>query len=606
MKTRLTALFLFMLGCFGPGHAATVEAVNGGASARTRQSLAAGSTFATKKASQSQLRLNKGFVRLGSSSQVQLGKSDQVQLKEGVMMVGSDGAKKRGSVKVTAPGYSFNVQGTALIAYHPGSYIKITVLEGSIRVSLQSMLGEFETLKAGQMLVINPSEKRLPDLVEVDLNRLITTSKLVGGPLGPPPTNPLIQSSAGNQNGDLSGGFIARTPFAMRGASPEVTVFQLVNDLEDPNTTVSEKDYSPASANEINALADKTITRSGAKTQTLNVRMRSGGPGFDISLSRVIKAVKDVFGGVSQKLAFHGDDTLSVMQGADISTPKGTALEFNARALDIDGATLTSGSATLPSESLSLIAWGNDGTRKFDVAVKNDSHLNSGSFSIMGASDANPQRAGIDNSHITAPLGIRIGQEMDATPISITIRNSSELAALAGSIKFDSGGQPILVDSSILRANPATGQIVLDAYMLKYNPNTKEFEDSGDTLNLWNSTLSADVIKARGHSASGDAVIVDGGSYLAGTMLKFYATGASMLRFRGNVSINSPLSVFSGSTVQVDAGGSVRSTGTVNVYTNQANFNTAGFGTITTRTNEVPAGVAPTILPFNSPTKPAF
>ena len=593
MKTRLTALFLFMLGCFGPGHAATVEAVNGGASARTRQSLTAGSTFATKKASQSQLRLNKGFVRLGSSSQVQLGKSDQVQLKEGVMMVGSDGAKKRESVKVTAPGYSFNVQGTALIAYHPGSYIKITVLEGSIRVSLQSMLGEFVTLKAGQMLVINPAEKRLPDLVEVDLNRLITTSKLVGGPLGPPPTNPFIQSSAGDQNGDLSGGFIARTPFAMRGASPEVTVFQLVNDLEDPNTTVSEKDYSPASANEINALADKTITRSGAKTRTLNVQMRSGGPGFDISLSGVIKAVKDVFGGVTQKLAFHGDDTLSVMPGADISTPKGTALEFNAKALDIDGATLTSGSATLPSESLSLIAWGNDGTREFDVGVKNNSRLNSGSFSIMGSAGANPQRVGIDNSHITAPLGILIGQERDATPISITIRNSSELAALAGSIKFDSGGQPILVDSSILRANPATGQIVLDA------------GENGDTLTLRNSTLSADVIKARGHSASGDAVIVDGGSYLAGTMLKFYATGASMLRFRGNVTIDSPLSVFSGSTVQVDAGGSVKSTGTVNVYTNQANFNTAGFGTITTRTNEVPAGVAPTVLPFNSPTKPA-
>jgi hypothetical protein len=357
---------------------------------------------------------------------------------------------------------------------------------------------------------------------------------------------------------------------------------------------VSEKDYSPASANEINALADKTITRSGAKTRTLNVQMRSGGPGFDISLSGVIKAVKDVFGGVTQKLAFHGDDTLSVMPGADISTPKGTALEFNAKALDIDGATLTSGSATLPSESLSLIAWGNDGTREFDVGVKNNSRLNSGSFSIMGSAGANPQRVGIDNSHITAPLGILIGQERDATPISITIRNSSELAALAGSIKFDSGGQPILVDSSILRANPATGQIVLDA------------GENGDTLTLRNSTLSADVIKARGHSASGDAVIVDGGSYLAGTMLKFYATGASMLRFRGNVTIDSPLSVFSGSTVQVDAGGSVRSTGTVNVYTNQANFNTAGFGTITTRTNEVPAGVAPTVLPFNSPTKPAF
>ena len=109
MITRL--ILLLLMG--GMARAATVEAVKGGASARTSQSLPTGSAFATKKSSQSQLRLDKGFVRLGSNSQVQLGKNDQVQLKEGVMMVGSDGAKKRESVRVTAPGYSFSVQGTA-------------------------------------------------------------------------------------------------------------------------------------------------------------------------------------------------------------------------------------------------------------------------------------------------------------------------------------------------------------------------------------------------------------------------------------------------------------------------------------------------------------
>lgn len=574
----------------GMAHAATVEAVKGGASARTSQSLPAGSAFATKKSSQSQLRLDKGFVRLGSNSQVQLGKNDQVQLKEGVMMVGSDGAKKRESVKVTAPGYSFSVQGTALIAYYPGSYIKITVLEGSIRVALQSLLGEFVTLEAGQMLVINPADKRLPDPVEVDLNRLVTTSQLTAGPLGPPPTDPFIQSSASEQGKEAGSNSLARTPFALRGASPEVTVFQLVNDLDDPTATVNEKDYNPPSGN---TLADETITRTGAKTRTLNVQLHSGGPGFEISLGGIIKAVKDVFGGAPSKLSFMGDDTLSVLPNADISSPTGTALELRAKALDIQDAKLTAGNATLATEGLDLIARGNDDSREFEVGIKN-STLNSGSFSIVGSNAASEQRVGIDNTHITAPRGIRIGQELNATPISITIRNSSDLAALAGSIKFDSGGKPILVDSSTLRANATNGQIVLNA------------GENGGLVTLRNSNLNADVIKALGHSANGESVIIDGGSFIAGKMLKFYATGASMLIFRGNVVINSPNSVFSARTVQVDPGGSVTSTRIIDIYTDQANFNKPGFGTIRMSTNEVPAGVLPNILPFDTLTRPAF
>ena len=129
----------------------------------------------------------------------------------------------------------------------------------------------------------------------------------------------------------------------------------------------------------------------------------------------------------------------------------------------IQDAKLTSGNATLATEGLNLITGGKDASRDFEVGIKN-STLNSGSFNIVGSTGlSSPQRVGIDNTYITAPRGIRLGQELNATPISITIRNSSDLAALAGSIKFDSGGKPILVDSSTLRANATTGQIVLDA-----------------------------------------------------------------------------------------------------------------------------------------------
>lgn len=595
MKTLPIISIIAMLACV-EGRAATVEAVKGGASAKTAQSLPPGSSFSTKKSSQGQIRLDKGFVRLGSNSQLQVGKDDQVNLKQGVMMVGSDGAKKRGSVKVSAPGYQFQVQGTALIAYQPGSYIKITVLEGRIRVALQSLLGEFITLDAGQMLVINPADNRLPDPVEVDLNRLVTTSTLTAGSLGPPPTDSFIQASVVEQSADMGGGFITQTPFALKGASPEVTVFQLVNDLDDPNATVNQKTYSPPDGN-YTTLSDTTLTRQGAKTKTLKVILRSipedDGSTTLPSIKGKVTVSPDVFGGGPQKLAIEADDTLLVSPGAEITTPANTALSLKARALDIQKAQLTAGTGTAASEEMELFARGRDNDREFDVGVTS-SQIKAGYVEVRGQLTPGGQRFGIDASSITAPRGITVGSAIE--PATITVRNSSELAALAGSIKFDSGGKAIIVDSSTLRANATTGQIVLDA------------GETGGTLTLRNANLNADVIKARGHSASGDAVIVDGGSFVARTVLKFYAAGASILRFRGNVVIDSPRSIFSARTVQVDLGGSVRSTGLVDIFVNpgQDNFNKPGFGTIITRTREIPGGVAPNVQPFDSPDRPVF
>lgn len=595
MKTLLFFSIMIMLSCLD-GQAATVETLRGAASAKAAQSLPPGSSFTTNKSSQGQIRLDKGFVRLGSNSQLQMGKDDQVNLKEGVMMIGSEGAKKRGLIKVTAPGYKFQVLGTVLIAYQPGSYIKITVLEGTVRLALQSLFGEFISLEAGQMLVINPADKRLPDPVEVDLNRLVTTSLLTAGSLGPPPTDSFIQASVVEQSGDMGGGFITQTPFALKGASPEVTVFQLVNDLDDPNAVVTTQSYLPAD-NNFTALSGATITRRGAKTKTLEVNLRSipedDGSTTLPSVSGTVKVDPDVFGASPQRLRIVADDTLLVLPGADVRTPANTALELNARAQDIKNAHLKAGNGAAASESIGLSVYGRDGSREFDLSVEQTT-IEAGTVTMNGARGGGQQRIGIDNSSVTAPKGITIGKS--TAPATITVRNSSELAAMAGSIRFDSGGKAILVDNSTLRANEATGQIVLDA------------GEAGGTLTLRDANLNADVIKARGHSASGDAVIVDGGSFVARTVLKFYAAGASMLRFRGNVVIDSPRSIFSARTVQVDLGGSVRSTGFVDVFVNpgQDNFNKPGFGTITTRTTEIPSGVAPNVLPFDSPARPAF
>jgi ferric-dicitrate binding protein FerR (iron transport regulator) len=127
-----------------------------------------------------------------------------LSLKKGIMLVGSNPGRSRKSVRVNAPGYQMDVKGTVQIAYYPGSYVKITVLEGTVKVALQSLTGEFETLQPGQMLIINPADKRLPEPVVVDLNRLVSTSQLVGGPFGPPSTMDLINAAIAAQGSDFS------------------------------------------------------------------------------------------------------------------------------------------------------------------------------------------------------------------------------------------------------------------------------------------------------------------------------------------------------------------------------------------------------------------
>lgn len=551
-------------------HPATVEALKGGASARMSQAVKPGESFTTRKSSQSQLRLNKGFVRLGSSSQVEMGKEDSVHLKQGVMMVGSGGERNRDTVKVSAPGYNFQVQGTALIAYYPGQYIKITVLEGSIRVALQSLLGEFETLEPGQMLVINPADNRLPDPVEVDLNRLVTTSQLTAGPLGPAPTDPFIQSSVIEQGAEKGGGFLVQTPFALRGASPEVTVFQLVNDLDNPNALVDQTSFLGPGATNHTALSNVEITRRGAKTRTLLVPMSPPNDTDPASLGGTITVNKDVYGGTPKKLAFNvNDGSLRVEQNASITTPEDTALDITARTIEVqDGATLQAGNGETPAEKVTLIAYGHADLGGAPHLSLNNATVKGGIAEIRGTRGLNLQKIDINNTDITAPKGINVGLSTAAS--TIHIRNSSQLLALAGTIAVDGGDVT---------------------------------QGVGGPVEIANSTLNAEVIKARGHSANGDAVIVDGGSFVANTVLKFFATGASVLRFRGAVNLTSPLSILSARTVQVDLGGAVTATGRIDVYTDNANFNVPGiFGTL-----KGSNGAAnPNVMPFDTVGKPTF
>ncbi|MEO0453373.1 MAG: FecR domain-containing protein [Verrucomicrobiota bacterium] len=60
-------------------------------------------------------------------------------------------------------------------------FTKLIVLEGEMRVFLNTRLGESQLIKPGQMIILNPTARNLPKPVQVKVDRLINSSKLVNG-----------------------------------------------------------------------------------------------------------------------------------------------------------------------------------------------------------------------------------------------------------------------------------------------------------------------------------------------------------------------------------------------------------------------------------------
>jgi hypothetical protein len=596
---------------------AQVDYVVGKASAPAEAQLDVGDRFATGVKSSSQVSLDRGFFRMGAEAGVQVVSSNGLALEKGVMLVGANPERRRKAVEVLAPGYKMEIRGTALVAYYPGQYVKITVLEGKMKVALQSLLGEFESVEAGQMLIINPADKRLPEPVEVDLNRLVTTSQLLGGPLGAPSTQELINNSVSDQGEQFSAGQIARTPYLLRGASPEVnlalpnrsaaltsgglardevTVFRLVNDIEDPTAKVASDNWLGPDGNQFNhaTMGDVTIKRRTAQVETLNVNMQ-GSTASGPEIYGRVRASSDVFDGKKKQLVFQtGMDsgtvegnTLKVRSGSDVQSPSDVALRFRGLGFDVDGARLQAGKASQPSEELELTS------TLHGLNIRN-SELRGAKTKLLlttGPEDSSEQTLQIDNAKVEANNDIQVAATLKSA--SIILRNSTELSALVGSITVQSKGGPILVDASKLTAR---SQIVIDAL-----DSEQAARDSsvGGLVHLRGATMVADVIRARGYTASNDALIIEGGRFEAASLLKFYAESASTLRFRGQVDIKTPLAIFSGHAVEVEAGGSVRvQNGQARVYVSPGNdrFNRPGFGSMSA--NEV------SVQPYNQ--RPRF
>src|SRR5216110_1842345 len=105
---------------------------------------------------------------------------------------------------------------TIMMEYSPRQYIKVLVLEGSLRLSRNGAFGDSLVLHPGKMVIMRPDAKKIPDPIDVDLAQIVRTSTLVNFPGGNIlPSMPLIQAAISDQAKEVAKGILVPTNLVM-------------------------------------------------------------------------------------------------------------------------------------------------------------------------------------------------------------------------------------------------------------------------------------------------------------------------------------------------------------------------------------------------------
>jgi hypothetical protein len=132
--------------------------------------------------------------------------------------------KNAGGAQINTAAVTAAITGTTImLEYHPDAYIKFIVLEGTGRIFRKDHMGESVLLHAGQMLIVNPKAKGLPDPVDVDLDRLMKTSLLING-FAPLPSGDLIAREISAQDEKKHEGGLIETNLVIFGDGTAVAL----------------------------------------------------------------------------------------------------------------------------------------------------------------------------------------------------------------------------------------------------------------------------------------------------------------------------------------------------------------------------------------------
>src|SRR5437660_5367323 len=121
--------------------------------------------------------------------------------------------KGLGGAKIHTAAVTAAITGTTIMMeYSPGQYLKVLVLEGSLRLSRNGSFGNSVVLHPGKMVIMRPDAKKIPAPIDVDLAQIVRTSTLVNFPgSNILPSMPLIQAAINDQAKELAKGTLVPT-----------------------------------------------------------------------------------------------------------------------------------------------------------------------------------------------------------------------------------------------------------------------------------------------------------------------------------------------------------------------------------------------------------
>ncbi len=125
--------------------------------------------------------------------------------------------KGLGGAKIHTAAVTAAITGTTIMMeYSPRQYLKVLVLEGSLRLSRNGFFSDSVVLRPGKMVIMRPDAKKIPDPIDVDLAQIVRTSTLVNFPgSNILPSMPLIQAAINDQARELAKGTLVPTNLVM-------------------------------------------------------------------------------------------------------------------------------------------------------------------------------------------------------------------------------------------------------------------------------------------------------------------------------------------------------------------------------------------------------
>jgi hypothetical protein len=165
------------------------------------------------------------ILRLGDNTNIRLAAADRsFELVRGAVLTQVPAGVGKTELRIGE--ITATITGTTLVAEcMPGTYAKFISLEGTSRVCLRasSLNQDCVLLRAGEMLIVAPKAKMLPDTADVDLTRLAETCELITAFSALPGEQRLTRAAA-NQRKNKGHGNYADTNLVIRGRGTVVNM----------------------------------------------------------------------------------------------------------------------------------------------------------------------------------------------------------------------------------------------------------------------------------------------------------------------------------------------------------------------------------------------